>query len=78
MEEVVQRPTFIFNDVEYYADTLSEDVKGFINNVQIIDGEIKKINLQLEITNVAKDSFISKIEAEVENFEKVPETEGEN
>lgn len=55
----------------YNAETLTEPAVGLLNDLQKVEGELGRLNLQSSITNLAKSTLIDKLVAESENLEEV-------
>ena len=47
------KKTWTINDKEYDLDTLSDDAKSQIVNIQVVDSEIAKLQQQLAIMQTA-------------------------
>jgi hypothetical protein len=71
--EVVERQKITINKVTYYLDSLDEEAQKILGEIRIIDTEMHRLNIQMNIAGVAKNSLLEKIDANSENFEKVPE-----
>lgn len=66
------------NDKQYYMDSLTENAQKTINALEFIDNDIednKKIihdtQVKIQISQIAKDSLVEKLEQEAVNFEPV-------
>jgi len=70
---IVERQKITINKVTYYLDSLNEDSQKMLNEIRIIDSEMQRLNIQMNIAGVAKNSLLEKIDAESASFEKVPE-----
>ena len=49
--------TWTINDKEYDLDDLSDAVKSQIVNLQVVDGEIGRLNQQLAIMQTARNAY---------------------
>jgi hypothetical protein len=49
--------TWTINDKEYDLDDLSETAKSQIVNIQVVDGEIGRLNQQLAIMQTARNAY---------------------
>lgn len=76
-EAVQQRATFQIGEQRYFTDSLDEEAQNYFRNIEIIEAEIQKIKLQLDIAKIAKDSFVGKLESVKDTFEKVPVEESQ-
>jgi len=72
-EKEVEREIFTLNEISYFTESLSDEANHYIKNINIIEAEVQRIQLSLDIAKIAKDSFISKLEELVDEFEPVPE-----
>jgi hypothetical protein len=64
-EENPTVPTLTIDDKTLPIDSLSDIAKVQINNLQIVDAEIQRLQQQLGIAQVARASFIATLQAEV-------------
>lgn len=71
MEEVTKRETVIINEIEYYVDTLTKSSMGILQDMNIVNTELKKIETSFNIVKLAKEALLSKLLLEVDNFERV-------
>lgn len=72
----VERQKITINKVEYYLDSLNEDSQKVLNEIRIIDTELQRYNIQMNIAGVAKNSLLEKLDKNSDAFEIVPvETE---
>ncbi len=67
-----QRGIVTINDIVYYVDSLSQDAEAYIQNIQMIEEEVQRIQLQQNIAYLAKDTLVNKLEDLADTFEKVP------
>jgi len=72
-EQKVERQIITIDGKHYYSDSLSTDAKNLIQASQIIDAQIKDYKLKIEISDIAKNSLLSKLKAMLNTFEEVPE-----
>lgn len=64
-EEKPTTPTLTIGDKSYPINSLSDIAKEQITNVQIVDGEIQRLQHQLGIAQVARASFMASLQAEI-------------
>ena len=57
--------TWTINDKEYDLDDLSDAVKSQIVNLQVVDGEITRLNQQLAIMQTARNAYAKVLEDEI-------------
>ena len=57
--------TWTINDKEYDLDDLSDAVKSQIVNLQVVDGEIVRLNQQLAIMQTARNAYAKVLEDEI-------------
>ena len=55
----------------YDVTTLTDVAKGLLSDLQKVEGELGRLNLQASIANFAKNTLIEKLVAETANLEKV-------
>jgi hypothetical protein len=70
--KIVERQKITINKVEYYLDTLDENSQKILGDIRVIDGEMQRLQVQMSIAGVAKNSLLEKIDEESEGFEQVP------
>ena len=63
MAEEVKTGTI--NDKEYDLDDLSDAVKSQIVNLQVVDGEITRLNQQLAIMQTARNAYAKVLDDEI-------------
>ena len=57
--------TWTINDKEYDLDDLSDAVKSQIVNLQVVDGEIVRLNQQLAIMQTARNAYAKVLDDEI-------------
>ena len=57
--------TWTINDKEYDLDDLSETAKSQIVNIQVVDGEIGRLNQQLAIMQTARNAYGKALNGEI-------------
>lgn len=63
--------TIRIGDNYYNAETLTDNAKALLSDLQKVEGELGRLNLQASITNFAKSTLIEKLVAETANLEHV-------
>lgn len=63
--------TIRIGDKFYDATKLTEHSAALIGDIEKIDGELGRLQLQASITNVAKQSLVEKLLAETANLTEV-------
>jgi len=63
--------TIRIGDKHYNAETLTDDSKALLSDIQKVDGELARLALQTSITNLAKGSLIDRLVEESVNLEEV-------
>ena len=76
-QKIVERQKIMINKVEYYLDSLDENSQKILGDIRVIDGEMQRLQVSISIAGVAKNSLLEKLDAECENFAKVPVEEVE-
>ena len=76
-EKIVERQRIKLNKVEYYLDSLDENSQKILGDIRVIDGEMQKLQVQMSIAGVAKNSLLEKIQENSSKFEKTPVDEKE-
>lgn len=71
-EKIVERQRIKLNKVEYYLDSLDENSQKILGDIRVIDGEMQKLQVQMSIAGVAKNSLLEKIQENSSEFEKAP------
>lgn len=64
-EENLSVPTLTIGNKTHPIDSLSDIAKAQINNLQIVDAEIQRLEQQLGIAQVARATFIAALQEEV-------------
>lgn len=64
-ENVPNIPTLTIGDKTHPIDSLSDNAKAQITNLQIVEAEIKRLQQQLGIAQVARASFVATLQEEV-------------
>jgi hypothetical protein len=57
-------PTLTIGDKTHPIDNLSDIAKAQISNLQIVDAEIQRLQNQLGIAQVARESFLATLQDE--------------
>jgi len=70
--KIVERQRITINKVEYFLDTLDENAQKILSDIRVIDGEMQRLQIQMGIAGVAKNSLLEKLENDKENFEACP------
>lgn len=63
-EEMPTTPTLTIGDKTHPIADLSELAKAQIANLQIVDAEIQRLQQQLGIAQVARESFLATLQVE--------------
>lgn len=63
-EENANLPTLTIGDKTRPIDSLSDVAKAQLTNLQIVDAEIQRLQQQLGIAQVARESFLATLQAE--------------
>jgi hypothetical protein len=67
----MERKTVKIDEVEYYVDSMSEEVIASLENINIATNEIARLEMEYRLAVVAKDFSIKHIAEEKSNFEAV-------
>ncbi|MCQ8103524.1 DUF6447 family protein [Methylomonas sp. SURF-2] len=59
-----QTPTLTIGDKTHPIDSLSDIAKAQLTNLQIVDAEIQRLQQQMGIAQVARESFLATLQAE--------------
>ncbi len=62
--ETAAVPTLTIGDKTHPIDSLSDIAKAQITNLQIVDAEIQRLQQQLGIAQVARESFLATLQTE--------------
>lgn len=57
-------PTLTIGDKTHPIDSLSDVAKAQLTNLQIVDTEIQRLQQQLGIAQVARETFLATLQAE--------------
>ncbi len=57
-------PTLTIGDKSHPIDSLSDIAKAQLANLQIVDAEIQRLQNQMGIAQVARESFLATLQAE--------------
>lgn len=57
-------PTLTIGDKTHPIDSLSDIAKTQLSNLQIVDAEIQRLQQQLGIAQVARETFLATLQAE--------------
>ena len=60
-------PTVTIDNKEYDIDSLSNEVKQHIVNLQLCDQEIQRLQIQLGIAQTARGAYSNALNAELPN-----------
>ena len=60
-----EKKTWTINDKEYDLDDLSDTAKSQIVNIQVVDGEISRLNQQLAIMQTARNAYGKALDGEI-------------
>ncbi len=60
-----EKKTWTINDKEYDMDDLSDTAKSQIVNIQVVDGEIARLNQQLAIMQTARNAYGKALDGEI-------------
>lgn len=63
--------TIRIGDTHYNAETLTDHAKALISDIQKVEGELGRLNLQTSIANYAKSALLERLVGETANLEKV-------
>lgn len=64
MAENSNTPTLTIGDKTHPIDSLSDIARVQLTNLQIVDAEIQRLQQQLGIAQVARETFLSMLQAE--------------
>lgn len=67
-----ERKTIKLGEKEYYLDSLNQAAINALSDVNIINDEIKRHQLSINIANIAKGVFEKVIFDGIDKFEEVP------
>ncbi len=62
-------------DKSYNVETLTDQAKTLLNDIQKVDGELGHLALQTSIVNLAKGTLIEKLLAETANLDVIEVSE---
>ena len=54
-------PVIKIDDKDYDSETLSNEAKEMLANIQIADQEIQRLNIQLALARTARNSYAEKL-----------------
>ena len=60
-----EKKVWTINDKEYDIDDLSDTAKSQIVNIQVVDGEIARLNQQLAIMQTARNAYGKALDGEI-------------
>lgn len=63
--------TIRIGDNHYNVETLTDEAKTLLGDIQKVDSELGRLSLQTSIANLAKGTLIEKLVAETSNLEVV-------
>ncbi len=63
--------TVRIGDKYFNGDTMTEQAKILLNDIQKIEGEMGRLSLKTSIATLAKNTLIDKLVAEIPNLEEV-------
>lgn len=64
--------TIQIGEKHYNAETLTETAQKLINDIQVIENETNRLQIQASINNIAKDTLIKALVEETSKLEEVP------
>jgi hypothetical protein len=76
-QKIVERQRITINKVQYYLDSLDENAQKILGDIRVIDGEMQRLQVQMGIAGVAKNSLLEKLDKDKEKFEACPVEEKE-
>ncbi len=59
-------PTVTIDDKEYDLDKLSDATKGQLTSMRLADAEIQRLNIQLAITQTARNAYALALKKDLE------------
>jgi len=77
-QKIVERQRITINKVQYYLDSLDENAQKILGDIRVIDGEMQRLQVQMGIAGVAKNSLLEKLDNDKEKFEACPIEEKED
>lgn len=64
--------TIQIGEKHYNAETLTDTAQKLINDIQVIENETNRLQIQASINNIAKDTLIKALVEETSKLEEVP------
>lgn len=61
--------TITINNKAYNLDALNEAAKQQLNNIQVVDAELAKLQQQIAIYQTARNTYVQALVAEVETVQ---------
>jgi len=71
-DKIVERQKIKLNSVEYYLDSLDESSQKILGDIRVIDTEMQRLQVQMSIAGVARNSLLEKIQENAGSFDEVP------
>ena len=57
--------TITIDTVDYELETLSDNAKQQLTNIQLVDAEVARLQMQLAIANTARSAYAAALKAEL-------------
>lgn len=70
-----ERQTITIDEVAFYLDSLDDESKSLVQNINIINAEVEHNQIKLQIAKIAYDTLLANLKAKTGSFEPVPQTE---
>ena len=61
----------LINEKEYETDLLSDKAKTLLGSLKVLDDYILKINNEMKIYGAAKRSYVTSLQSELEEYNKL-------
>jgi hypothetical protein len=72
-EQTEQLQTIKLNNKTYKLDDLGDHEMGILSDIKLVDGELKRVELQKSITTLAKAKLYDELNKALEKFEPIQE-----
>lgn len=72
-EQTEQVQTIKLNNKTYKLDDLGDHEMGILSDIKLVEGEMKRIELQRAITELAKAKLYDELNKSLEKFEPIQE-----
>lgn len=72
-EQTEQVQTIKLNNKTYKLDDLGDHEMGILSDIKLVEGEMKRIELQKSITTLAKAKLYDELNKALEKFEPIQE-----